>query len=341
MVTIKNLSAVSSAMGMTGVNYIYNKVSVKTLSLFMALLSVVIITASCGTRSVGNESPTTDAGTKVYAYKDSCQNLLFSLSIELPLGKDSTSLQIRDSLIAEFVSFISRPGFIEEGTPSIKPFAGDADDIQGMVDYYGKAANDELLKSALSDYEQRMQYLDEDTTMTEDDRQRIKQDVPMWALEYKLSMISSDTLDIVTYDSQAYVYYGGAHGGVIGSGAMTFDKLTGEKISHFIDPAATERIQPMLRKGLLQYYAEVGDTISDSQLSERLQIEGTVVPQPHNTPSLNLSCDSLVFVYGQYEIACYADGMPSFRIPVSELIPYLTPQGKNIIDRTLRSKARR
>lgn len=276
----------------------------------------------------------TDAGTTIYSFKDSCEHLVLSLSLEVPSGKDSASLQIRDSLISDFIRNAEHPGYEEEGMPGLKPYTGDKNDVQAIVDYYGKADYESLLKQAMSDYEQRIQYLDEDTTMSEEDKKMIKEDIPLWAFDLNIKK-TTDNNDFVVYYSQTYVYYGGAHGGIVGTGSLTFDKTTGCKIDHFIKPDATTALQPLIRKGLLRYYAEAGDTITDSQLSERLQIEGKIIPQPQNAEYPNASGDSLTFTYGQYEIACYADGMPSFKIAVKELAPYLTSEGKKMFQKCL------
>lgn len=289
---------------------------------------LALLLLSCASKN-GEQVSSIDAGTKTFCYKDSCQHLIFSLSLELPAGDDSASIQIRDSLIADFIRNVQSPGF-SEGDDRIKAFDGDMSDAQSIVDYYGKAAYQRLLDMAVSDYKDRIQYLDEDTTFTEEDRERIKNDIPQWAFDHSIRK-TTVTPSYTTYYSQTYCYYGGAHGGVTGTGAITFANNTGNKIERFLNADATKALQPFIRKGLIRYYSEAGDTITDSQLSERLQIEGSLIPQPANTPYPNEAGDSLIFTYGQYEIACYADGMPSFRIAVKDLAPYLTEEARKIL----------
>lgn len=298
--------------------------------LLITFLTVATILTSCGgQRQANEETIETDTRTQTYIYKDSCKLLALSLSIELPLGKDSASVQIRDSLIAEFVSCASNPGYSDGDTPVIKPYRGDGKDAQALVDYYGRTAYERLLKMVSSEYEERMQYLDEDTTMTEEDKAQIRSDFPQWAFDLKIAK-SIDTESYVVYSSQTYCYYGGAHGGIIGDD-LTFEHSTGKKIEHFIKADATASIQPLIRKGLMHYYSEAGDPVTDKQLSERLQIEGNRIPLPQRATYPNVSGDSLVFTYAQYEIACYADGMPSFSLSVNDLLPYLTPEGKALL----------
>lgn len=302
----------------------------KTLFKFSYTFLAAILLSCAGNKTA--ETPEeADAGTQVYSFKDSCEHLVVSLSLELPLGTDSASMQIRDSLISDFIRGAQQPGYEEDGANSIKPFNGDMGNGQAIVNYYGKACYDKLMDQALNDYKQRTEFLDEDTTMTAEDKTRIREDIPQWAFDFAVKKLT-DTLDFVVYNSQAYVYYGGAHGGITGSGALTFSKTDGSMVSQFINPDATQAIQPLIRKGLLLYYKDAGDPITDKELSERLQIEGKTIPQPQQTPYPNATRDSLVFTYGQYEIACYADGMPSFTIAVKDLLPHLTKKGASLLN---------
>ncbi|MBQ0072627.1 MAG: DUF3298 domain-containing protein [Prevotella sp.] len=294
------------------------------------VMSLILVMALCS--CVGKQMAkvtASDGSTQIYSFKDSCQHLTLSFSIELPNGKDSASLQICDSLVAEFVRGVCQPWYSEDGNEKIPEREYNRDDVQAFVDYYGHAAYERLLKMAMKDYEDRMSYLADDTTMTPEDRERIKNDVPMWAFDYAITK-TIDAPAFVVYDAHAYCYYGGAHGGVTGAGAMTFDKSKGQKMEHFLQDNVTLDLQPYIRKGLIQYYKEYGDTLTDAQLSERLQIEGNVIPLPQQTPHFNANADSLVFTYGQYEIACYADGMPSFAIPVKDILKYLTSEAANL-----------
>lgn len=294
-------------------------------------LAFVFLLASC-TGKPTPESTTIDDGTMTYTFKDSCQHLTMSLSLEVPAGKDSASVQICDSLIADFIRSINNPGYGGEDDEVIPPCAYNRDDIQSLVNHYGRAAYQNLLKMALDDYEERTAYLAEDSDMTDEEREEIMNDIPQWKYCLDITQVTNAHAFVV-YNSQSYCYFGGAHGGVTGTGAITFDKATGSKIERFIFSDATLAMQPIIRQGLRQYYSEYGDTITDDEFSERIQIEGTIIPLPQRTPSLNATADSLIFTYGQYEIACYADGMPSFSLPIKALLPYLTPEAKALTEK--------
>lgn len=280
-------------------------------------------------KSVGMAEDVENAGTKTYCYADSCKHLILNMCLELPLGTDSASSQIRDSLIADFMRCAQQPWYAEEESP-VAPFKGDMGNPQAIVDYYGKADYETLLKLATDDYKSRIEYLDEDTTMMEEERKEIMDDVPQWSLDLNVKKMR-DTLDVVIYNSESYVYYGGAHGGVTGTGAITFDKLSGSKISRFLKSNATAALQPLLRKGLMQYYKDCGETLTEEELSGRVQVDGELIPLPQQTAFPTAAKDSLVLTYKQYEIACYADGMPSFRLAVKDIEKYLTEEGRKML----------
>ena len=69
--------------------------------------------------------------------------------------------------------------------------------------------------------------------------------------------------------------------------------------------------------------------MSEEELKEHLQLEGDLIPLPAWTPYP--TADGLCFVYQQYEIASYADGMPAFTLPFDEVQPYLTPEARAIL----------
>lgn len=300
---------------------------------FLTMTAIICMLGfnSCAGQKATGEGTTEDEGTQVYTFKDSCQHLIVSLSLSLPLGKDSIGMQIRDSLIADFILNVNQPVYGEDDDWGIPPYKGDNSDAQAIVDHYGREVYDYLLKLAQSDYEERMQYLKEDSTITEEEKKSIMADVPQWAYDLSITKVT-DTQRFVVYQSQAYIYCGGAHGGITGTGALTFDTQTGKKIGRFVKADAASALQPLIRKGLRQYYAEYGDTITDGELSERLQIQDTMIPLPQDAEYPNATADSLIFTYGQYEIACYADGMPSFKLSVKDLMPYLTPEGKALFE---------
>lgn len=268
--------------------------------------------------------------TRTYQFSDSCKFVSLNVMLELPAGKDPVSQKIREALIADFVMNSQQPAADGGQTQVAQPLLGDGYDIQALVDSCGKATYVYLLASAEEVCNASKAYLDKDSTLTPEEKERILSEAPQWEFDLKVCR-QTEASNFVVYNSSAYVYYGGAHGGVTGSGSLTFDKATGSKIDRFIRNDATGSIQPLLRDGLRRYYKGCGEELSDSELMERLFIEDSAIPLPVDAACPNAAGDSLIFTYRQYEIASYADGMPSFGIPVGELGSFLTQEGLSLL----------
>jgi hypothetical protein len=115
-----------------------------------------------------------------------------------------------------------------------------------------------------------------------------------------------------------------------GQGSITFDRESGERIKILKDDVAGA-MQPLLVKGLISYFSEYGEPMTEENLMEHLMLwETTQIPLPGWDPYP--SADGLVFTYQQYEIASYADGMPNFTVPYKDVAPYMTPQAKNVLN---------
>ena len=92
-------------------------------------------------------------------------------------------------------------------------------------------------------------------------------------------------------------------------------------------------MQPLLREGLKSYFAENGVKMTDNELFENLQIgisgNDRTIPLPMLQPFP--TGEGLVFTYQQYEVACYAAGMPSFVVPYNKIAPYLTEEASRLL----------
>lgn len=142
---------------------------------------------------------------------------------------------------------------------------------------------------------------------------------------------TTETNKYVTYTAMTYLYLGGAHGSTL-SRSFNFSKLTNKKIDKTIDTTKVKELQPLLRKGLLQYFSEAGEQkITKNELKGYLLIEGDQIPLPVTQPIL--TPEGLSFIYGQYEIAPYAMGMPSFVVPYKEIQKYMTKEAKELINK--------
>ena len=247
-----------------------------------------------------------------YAFADSSKFANVEIKVEYPVGKDSISQIIRDSLIDIVGNAIrSFQGIQMEGTtPLIAKYSGDKSETKGMFDYYSKAVNKMLNSQAKEEYDERVKYWEEDTTITEEQRKEYKESITPWDYTMTVTKTFEDSTYVVFSDSE-YSYLGGAHGGVFGFGALTF---------RFSDGS--------IEKGLKEYFNENADEkiTTDQQLMEQLMLPDEskgLIPLPAWTPSPDEKGKGLVFTYQQYEIACYAVGMPSFVLTWEELKPFL------------------
>lgn len=259
-------------------------------------------------------------------YADSSQRVQMEIHVTLPVASDSVYTAIRDSLLGtmerEFCYLIG-------DTKVIEPYRGKDKSTNAIVNYYGAHGFLYLNKCADDDYKQRAEYIKTDTTLTEAMRRQIMQDTPQWNYESKITK-EFETPKYIVFLHQTYEYMGGAHGGMGGLGYMTFNRSNGKKITNFFTKGAAEKMQGMLKKGLKAYFSEAGAPVkTDKELMEQLQIEGNIIPLPVQEPYP--SATGLIFTYQQYEIACYAAGMPSFTVPYEQVMPYLTNEVKELL----------
>lgn len=136
-----------------------------------------------------------------------------------------------------------------------------------------------------------------------------------------------ETDQMVTFNVQMYQYTGGAHGGTICYG-LTFRKSDGRRMSMNTlgNQVGDEEWSEMQKEGLMEYF----EVKTDSALQENLQgVETYMIPQPQYAPYF--SERGMEFVYQQYEIACYAAGLPSYTIPYNRLGKYLNVTGKRLL----------
>ena len=265
--------------------------------------------------------------TKVYSFEDSTAHARMQFSAELPNGADKVSRAIREDLLdvidnqlGHIVSY--------EGERQFDAFDGDRSDAGAFLKYYFDKSLDILARESDKDARDREMYMSEDADMDEAEKAAILANMPGWEYEFCLSKIA-DTTNYVVFQSQDYVYMGGAHGGITGAGFITYDKVNGSRVEQFVDPDCAEEIQPLIRQGLVDYFGEGGLEVGVDNLDDVLLLEGTVIPLPAWPPFP--SANGLEFVYQQYEIAPYAAGMPSFSIPFADLEPYLTKEARRLM----------
>ena len=295
----------------------------KTMRNILAIGLAIVAAVAC--RPSGGK----DLQTETVNYEDSTAHADLSIKVELPVaGQGAAADRIRASLVDVMDGQLSHIGSYEEER-LFPAYEGDTGKTDLLLEYYRGKALESIGKQAQEDYDERVASIEENDGLTEGQRKEILDEMPGWEYDFNL-LKDRETDQYVVFLSQDYVYLGGAHGGVVGRGGLTFDKKDGRLVEKMLDPACLDAIQPLLRKGLTQYFAADGETeITQEELDNYLFLESGLIPFPAWTPRPGE--DGLVFTYQQYEIASYAAGMPEFTIPFEDLLPYLTPEAKALV----------
>ena len=294
----------------------------KTLRVILAIVLAMLATLAC------RPSGVKDLKTETFEYEDSTAHADLSIRAELPApGQGAAAERIRTALIEVMDELLSHIGTYEEDR-LFPAFGGDAAQTEALLTYYREKALENIGKLAQEDYDERVFSIEENDGLTDKQREEILADMPGW--EYDFSLLKDRETDrYVVFLSEDYVYLGGAHGGIVGRGGLTFDKKDGLLVEKFLDPASLDAIQPLLRKGLTQYFADDDMEVSPEELDNLLFLESGTIPFPAWTPYPDE--DGLVFTYQQYEIAAYAAGMPNFTIPYADILPNMTPEAKALV----------
>ena len=261
--------------------------------------------------------------TEVRDYADSTAHSYLTLHAELPVPADAASKAIRGKLVDMMDTQLSQITF---GEPQryFPRFEGNTDDTEALMAYYKDQTLALIGRLSQEDADERERYIREDGDLSEEEKAEILADSPSWGYEFNLKKLA-DTLGYVVFQSQNYIYQGGAHGGITGDGALTFDKESGMRIRDFFVPGAAAQMQDLLRQGLEEYFAEASGG-AEYDLADFLHLDGDLIPLPRWAPKP--TAEGLVLTYQQYEIAAYAAGMPSFTLSYDEVAPYLLPETK-------------
>lgn len=249
-------------------------------------------------------------------YQDSCRAGSVSFRYQLPTVTDDITRSMTDTLYSIISTTL---GYIY-GSESreIPPYQGQHNDSI-MVRFYARHILEYFTKSIYP----TLSGQDEDGEMMDEDIQ-----LPFLSYDSKVVKVR-ETPRFIVFLAEDYAYMGGAHGGILGEGNITFRKSDGKHITNFFNCDA-KPLQKILRKGLLRYFNEDGGgSVTDADLNDMLLLEGGPIPLPVMSPLL--SENGLVLTYMQYEIACYAAGMPSFCIPYNDILPFLTPEVKALL----------
>ncbi len=271
----------------------------KLNTLFVA--SSVIALALCGCNHKVKENNTLSA--ESFAYTDSCKYANVIVKAEIPLATNSVSAAIRKDMISIVKMSLARD-YEDAVTPE---YEGDTNNMQEMLNYY---CGEKYKRYVANSREDAVSRESEDNIFTYEYEMNVQKD--------------KETDDYVVFQCFEYAFLGGAHGGVFGEGPVVFSKKDGSRLVVAIDTSNVLAIQPLLKEGLNTYFFEESGASKEDDLYDYLLLNDSIIPLPAYIPYPD--GDSIVFEYQQYEIAAYAAGMPAFKLPISKVKPYLTPQ---------------
>ena len=169
------------------------------------------------------------------------------------------------------------------------------------------------------------------TSVLQDFQQNIIPDMPKIKdiscyKDVKITKIC-ETDRYVTYLYTQEGYAGGAHGWFVSEG-QTFRKSDGRRIDYDIfREEMKDELTELVKDNIFSQYFE-----SDvKEMENLLTMENNdFFPLPQAAPIFRE--DGVEFVYQQYEIACYAAGMPSCVITYDLIEPFLTQAGKWLVN---------
>lgn len=257
-----------------------------------------------GQEQTGGKTPKAIKLTEV-EYSEESDLLDFELSALLPSGNDAVSTAIRDTLLAGLHWQLA--GWFRGGSDTPKP----ADDVEGVKPYAKKCY-----------------------TMICDQLKKDKEEYGIsfqtpYEWDFKIDTLA-ETDRYIVFEARGYQYTGGAHGGVMGRGAITFSKTDGKPFTRFFKNPADPGLHSKLLEGIAAYFSTAEEkTVMPEALADYLLVSVDEVTLPAETP-----CPidgGLDFTYQQYEIAPYAAGMPRFTLTYDELKPYLTDEAKALL----------
>lgn len=182
-------------------------------------------------------------------------------------------------------------------------YKGDVSDVKTMVKYYGKQAYNDLTKERNENEDNADAFYEKDF--------------------YVKKIYETNTF--VTFSSQNYVMTGGAHGGTT-SIATTFRKSDGRRFgTDMLRNTGSEGFCKLLKEGFRQYFTEMtGKAMDDEELQQQIITDNVIDALPLPVTPPYLTNKGVAYTYQQYELVCYAAGMPGFTIPYSKMRPYLT-----------------
>ena len=231
-----------------------------------------------------------------------------SMKIDFPQGDGKLDEGIRNFLNSALGDFA---GCDNPDKPKAE-YKGDKNNGKAMLDFYGKQRSKDMREEYKSLLELN-EGAEPPASFSFDGNIRLKEK----AAKY------------VTYSIDSYVYLGGAHGSSV-SREVNIIRETGKVLTESVDTTKTKELQPILRKGVIDYFKDCGEDVSDDKLNDMLFINDNTIPIPACTPAL--TNQGLKFIYQQYEIGPYALGMVNFTVPYDKIKKFMTGEAAKLIE---------
>ncbi len=238
-----------------------------------------------------------------------------NMRVDFPLPEVTGALA--DTIRAYLVKAVASNYFplYEEEDPNAKTFEYNVGDEEGYLSAYAGEGMSRMVAEV--------------TRMAEEG----------WATGYYnnyTASISTQTEKYVTLEEAHEIFTGGAHGAYIVTG-LTFRTSDGARMGwNLFDMSKKAELIALLKKGVMDYL----EVSTEEELQDQLQVwddpdtpENELefgLPLPRAVPYVTTK--GVAFIYQQYEIVCYAAGLPSVVIPAEELRDLLSEEGRALLD---------
>lgn len=273
----------------------------KNILVAFAVVAIALLT-SCQQNKTSGEFTT-----QTFSASDSLPGAVTEVEIDYPTGGPQVLV---DSIRAWIIQLQS------EG------YTGDVADGQAFVDFVHKQSSDALVDAfngmrADIEVDESDPEADGMFNIPNEDRTSLK-------LEWQND-------DFVTYGYTFFLYSSGAAHGIEGSYGTTFFKQDGTRLTWAdVRGADTEEFQAILREGLKAYL----EVETDEELADNVFLpEGNDIyhiPLPNTDPCVREG--GIEFYYGEYEVASYSCGTPSFVVPFDRIHPFMSERVMRILD---------
>ena len=285
-------------------------------------IAALMIAATCMTGCKAGQKNTTNEGQEMensasaeeelaadsIVFSENGEGYTCSMKIDFPQGDGKLDEGIRNFLNSALGDFA---GCDNPDKPKAE-YKGDKNNGKAMLDFYGKQRSKDMKEEYKSLLELN-EGAEPPASFSFDGNIRLKEK----AAKY------------VTYSIDSYVYLGGAHGSSV-SREVNIIRETGKVLTESVDTTKTKELQPILRKGVIDYFKDCGEDVSDDKLNDMLFINDNTIPIPACTPALTKQ--GLKFIYQQYEIGPYALGMVNFTVPYDKIKKFMTGEAAKLIE---------